>query len=298
MYIVTFKSRRIAFAILLQYAFASYCLAKDILFVTSGTSPSYDNFYQLYQADIGPRVPVTQVLYSEVSKPVLDDHSLILTVGNRAATHINEFQTRNPVIHTFITREFYKNVAEPGCKNECYGVYLDQPFERYLKFIHTIFKKEKSIILPVNKISVTYNKQAAQYKIPVKQIVISNEDNISKRLSRELKSNNVLLALPNPDIYNRSSAKAIILTTYHKNIPIIAYSKSFANAGAIASLYSSINDVATMSAELSTNLLNNIKIKPGGYYPASYSIELNENVARSLNIELPTHQQLYEALQK
>ena len=102
----------------------------------------------------------------------------------------------------------------------------------------------------------------------------------------------VLLALPNPDIYNANHAKSIILSTYHANVPIIAYSKSFAKAGALISLYSSIDNIAEKTASVVNNIITDGPLNKKEYYPDNFTIEINSAVARSLNINIDSEKML------
>ena len=101
-----------------------------------------------------------------------------------------------------------------------------------------------------------------------------------------LSNNDVLLALPDSKIYNARSAKSILLSTYHKNVPIIAYSKSFSKAGALASLYSSIDNITDKSIDLLNKIINHGQQNQKEYYPDNFSIEINSAVARSLNLNI------------
>jgi ABC-type uncharacterized transport system substrate-binding protein len=131
-----------------------------------------------------------------------------------------------------------------------------------------------------------------KYNINNKAIHIKNDENIARTLINKLSKDDVLLALPNTNIYNKNSAKSIILSAYHKNVPIIAYSNAFAKAGALASLYSSINNIAYKTASVANNIIENGYDEQKEYYPDEFTIKINFAVARSLNIEIASENEI------
>jgi ABC-type uncharacterized transport system substrate-binding protein len=178
----------------------------------------------------------------------------------------------------------------PCQKTNCYKVYINQPVHRYIKLYKILFPQGKKLVFTSTserlklsqKIKTVSKKQGIAYKT----IPLGKNENISRAFIEILNSNDVLLALPDAIVYNANNAKSIILTTYHANVPIIAYSKSFAKAGALISLYSSIENVAEKTAVL-VNAISRKKLLTGKeYYPDNFMLEVNTSVARSLNIEL------------
>lgn len=110
------------------------------------------------------------------------------------------------------------------------------------------------------------------------------DDTIAESISIALESD-VLLALPDNTIYNSSSVKNILLSAYRKRVPVIGFSPSFTRAGAIASLHS---DIAVLADEISTHayeLLSGVTTARE-LWPEQYSISINKQVSRSLDISI------------
>jgi ABC-type uncharacterized transport system substrate-binding protein len=73
---------------------------------------------------------------------------------------------------------------------------------------------------------------------------------------------------------------------------VIAYSKTYLDAGALAAIYSSVENIAQQTAEFIRNEFND---DTGGSYTAAYfSIGFNSSVASNLNIVLE-NEQFYRA---
>lgn len=101
-----------------------------------------------------------------------------------------------------------------------------------------------------------------------------------------LRDADVLLAQPDPTIYNRDYAKALLLTAYRQGKPMIGPSAAFVRAGALASLYATPDAIAgEVVAALSS-------FERTGRLPPKASVErfqvvVNPQVARSLGVVLP-----------
>ena len=91
-------------------------------------------------------------------------------------------------------------------------------------------------------------------------------------------------------LFNKKETKEnienILITAYRHNIPLIGPSNAYINAGALASTYSDLTDVARRLSEiLQKGLGHNDWAKPD--YNSYFSVSYNHQVARSLNLNLP-----------
>jgi ABC-type uncharacterized transport system substrate-binding protein len=261
-----------------------------ILAVISNNGKVYQDFYSTLQDKLHKDIAVTQANISEINSELLNNYNYIVPIGYKAARNVSKYKIKPPVIYSLIpdNESLQRNIS---CKNTtCYKIYINQPVKRYIELFNIIFPKGKNIVLATTKEnSIELQKIKAASKktgIVYKEVYIKQRNIIARTLINELNANDVLLALPNSKIYNASNAKSIILSTYHANVPIIAYSKSFAKAGALVSLYSSIEDVAGKTANIVNKIIINGSQKQKEYYPDDFTIEINYAVARSLNISI------------
>ena len=287
-YILSSKAKRVFLCLLF---IPGLCYSQgNILTVLSGDSRIYQGFYSQLETALDENHTLNQIQSIDIDDEELEQYDLIISVGSDAAMAIAKHKVKQTVIHTLIPENESLLAKAPCKKVNCYQVYINQPAIRYVKLFKSLFTKSNRLVLATTqtsaKQSLQLNVAADKHDINYKVINIDPKQNVARSLINQLDKDDVLLALPNPAIYNSRYSKNVILSAYHKNIPIIAYSKAFSKAGALISLYSGIGDVAGKTAKLVETIYNNGLPEQKTYYPDSFSIEINSAVARSLNISI------------
>lgn len=254
------------------------------------------NFYLKLKNKLTKDVPVTQINASDITEEILSQHNLIISIGYKSAQVMAKQKTKKNVIYTLIPDNKSLQLNIPCEKTTCYKIFINQPVSRYVQLFKYLFPKGKSLAFATTSENSTKSqlvKEAVKNNSLIfKEIHIHKNNNISRTFINKLNNDDVLLALPNPDIYNANQAKSIILSTYHANVPIIAYSKSFAKAGALISLYSSIDNIAEKTANIVNTIIKDGPLNQKEYYPDDFTIEINSAVARSLNINIDSENML------
>ncbi len=203
---------------------------------------------------------------------------------------------------TMIPKESFETLGESkklSCSKNCHIIFLGQPVERQLRLIKLALPNTKQIavfgsknyIQLINEISKSANK----FGFTINSILVSDENSVLTALNQNLTNTDVLMAIPDPTVFNRYTARAILLTAFHQHIPLFAYSKSFVRAGATLGIYSSPEDVARHVSALLTHRHQN----PGMQqvmYPKYFTININQRAADALNIAVPNIQYLESKL--
>ncbi len=250
----------------------------------------YQNFYSTLKDKIQKNITISQASISAINNETLNHHDLIISIGYKSAKVISKYKIEIPVVYSLIPDNESLRSDIPCKKETCYKIYINQPVNRYIKLFKALFPNGKNLVFATtkekSKISQQVKTSSENFHVIYKEFLIQQNQNIPRTFIRNLNNNDVLLALPNSKIYNANSAKNILLSTYHANVPIIAYSKSFAKAGALISLYSSIDNVAEKTASTANKIFNDAPLKQKEYYPDEFTIEINYAVARSLNINI------------
>lgn len=263
---------------------------ESILAVMSGDNKIYKDFYSRFKTELHDNINIVEVGVSNVNNEVLNSHNFIITVGYRAAKNISEYKPKSTVIYSLIP-DNEKTHSSLSCKNNnCYYIYINQPVIRYTKLFKILFPQDRVMVLATTKVNTKIIQQiqisSKNIGVTYKELQIQQDSNIARTFTNILSKDDVLLALPNTAIYNSNNAKSILLSTYHKDVPIIAYSKAFVKAGAIAGLYSSIDHIADKTAKIVNRIIKGGHQKQKGYYPDDFTIEINSAVANSLNINI------------
>ena len=127
---------------------------------------------------------------------------------------------------------------------------------------------------------------AAVAGIVLRMEQIGDEKQLVGALHRVLDDADVLLAVPDPLVFNRNTAQSVLLTTYRMGKPVAGYSRAYVTAGALLAVYSTPAQIGRqIGEELLTMQVRPGRPLPAPGYPRYFSVEVNERVARSLGIE-------------
>src|SRR5690606_13196641 len=92
-----------------------------------------------------------------------------------------------------------------------------------------------------------------------------------------------VLAIPDHDVGNNHSSRGTLLTAYRKRVPLIGFSKTYVNNGALAAVYSNSKQIAHQVAEVIMQMsFDEDATLPEPQYPKEFSVAINYQVARSL----------------
>jgi hypothetical protein len=230
-------------------------------------------------------------LNSQSARDFFKRADIIVTAGDISTSYTTVENPKAKHIATLITLDSLYKVdsrRNNSDKIDC-ALVINQPFGRQLKIINRILPNVKSIGILTGSHSsqqiAEIRKAASNYHISLHTEKASgNIHGAIKNLARQ--GVDGILAIPDPEVYNSNSARNILISSYHYNIPIFGYSGSFVNAGALLGIYSTPEALASQLARIIT--------RPGNcqtekiIYPAQYTVEVNPQVARSLNITLET----------
>lgn len=226
------------------------------------------------------------------------DPRVIITLGKKAAQLTTHIENNTPVIHSYLT-DF--QLSGHGRERHHYNVLLDQPLARYFRFIKLLLSSAQDVGLikteinkyPPNSLSALEN------SIPVKinQYIFHPDDNPINLVRNILRTNDVLLSLPEPEVYNHQTLKGILLSSYRLNKPLISYSPAHVKSGALAAIYTSPIQIGKQVAELLNKLLSGEadEVKQINY-AREFQISINWQVAHSLKIDLPSQSEVTQQL--
>ncbi len=277
-----------------------------ILFVSSQTSTPYLRFIetarQELQANAAPPIDIVSLPASQLTEQpgggVEQHYDMVIALGGRAALAIQQWRVKAPVLYTLVPRATYNSLMQSGrvsCPGRvCTAIYIDQPLQRMFRILAVAFtdRRETGVLLgPVSeKQQDELATLAGKTGFHLHTAKVHKPDELMPALDRLLKQAGLLLAIADPVVYNPRTAKSILLTTYHYRVPVVAYSKAYADAGATLSVYSTPEQIAQQTAGIIRTFLTTGKRGlPSPAYPEHYSIRINPHVARSLGLQLDSN---------
>lgn len=238
------------------------------------------------------------VLVSD-KQAALIDNAPIVTIGPGAFSRIRQANRNAPVLAMLAAQDFLKGFAtrSPG---QISGVYYDIPLLRQALIGKAILPQAIRIALIATTSSAelydTLIGQLPQYGLEARLFIVNDDKQLIPTLNRALSYGDFLLAAPDNAIYNPRNIKHILLTAYRRNRIVIGPSQAYVKAGALASGYAPFPVMAEMAARYLQEFFETGAF-PEPDYPPSFRVEINQQVARSLNIPLASREQIARAVE-
>ena len=228
-------------------------------------------------------------------------YELIVAIGTVAATNAIQHKGKTPLLNIFIPKNAFDSIYSVEAQlssQKISAIYLDQPSKRLLTLACLLKPKAKefgTIFGPISKnIQPEIEQLTTARDINLNYDFLSKEDNPVTALKPVVTASELFIAIPDRAILNRAIARWILHLGFQHKIPVIGFSNAYTNAGAIASVYSSPENIGKHAAELIASWLKNTNSDIWSpQYPRYYTLSTNPAVARSLGIPLPKEKELY-----
>lgn len=224
---------------------------------------------------------------------------LVIAVGVRA-TEFAITDLNAPLLSVMIPRNGYeilrgRHSSQPSSKAVS-AIYIDQPWDRQLNFIRAalpahsmvgvLYSSDTPIVLPRLPRGMSLNARS-----------VRSAETLFATLESVLESSDVLLAIPDSEIYSSSNVRNILLASYRRKVPLIGVSQAYVNAGALCAIFSTPEQLAEQAAKTIVSFASNRQL-PEPQYPETFSIGINQQVARSLGIEMASPDVIVERMKK
>jgi hypothetical protein len=155
-----------------------------------------------------------------------------------------------------------------------------------------------SVIFNKHSLALFYSDRTDFVKHQVKGVLLIRTDksHIRRELGR-LTNIHAVIAIPDSNIWNAQSFRIAVNSLYRQGKALIGFNQSLANAGAIAALYSDEKDIIKQLAFSISQYAETGQV-PKSQYPNFYQVEVNHQIARTLNIPLPDTTVMLDAVNK
>lgn len=290
------------------YANATTGSPAQIAVLQSAEGGPYAEFTQQFRQTLMKSAPdstdntVVLIAGADVSDRLnaLGSGDLLIAVGARACETALDSSTHAPVLCALIPRVTAEQMAEANHPpHKLTALYLDQPLSRYLELIKLVLppaKRVGALLGPATRNeSGPLNAAADRAHLTMLISTVTAEaENPLPALEKILRSSDVILALPDPTVYNRYTLPPLLLTTFRYRVPVIGFSPAFVSAGALGGIYSTPGQIGQQAAEM---VLSH-HMPSGGIYPRYFDLRFNRAVADALDMSLPDEKQVQARLEK
>jgi ABC-type uncharacterized transport system substrate-binding protein len=267
----------------------------------SDSTPPYQQFSAAFNKTLAAsnaKVTITEFQAEENFKPGSDAKTdLIVAVGMKAAElALAKFDM--PVLCVMIPKASYEVLLEKRAllyaHQQTSAIFLDQPWGRQLSFIQAALPRHSTVgVLYSPYTPIALPRLPRGLSLNTKSI--RSAETLFDALENILSNSDVLLVVPDNEIYSANNVRNILLTSYRHKVPLIGISQAYVNAGALGAIFSTPEQLAAQAAEMAASFARNRQL-PAPQHPASFSIALNQQVARSLGITLDTPETIREKM--
>jgi ABC-type uncharacterized transport system substrate-binding protein len=274
--------------------------------VLSEESAAYQEAYQAIRTFLGDTAQaLVRLKAGELTPSSMDGVSLAVAVGVHAAEALAALPGRTPVLVVMVPRAWYARTGHTrlseGGRRSVSVIYLDQSFQQQAKLIRLAIPGARRVgvllgsgqgdlvdelkeALRANQLSLTHD-------------ILDSDARLVPAMEGVLSGSDVLMALPDAQVFNRNTAQSLFLTTYRYRTPVLGYSQSMTRAGALLSLHSSPAQIGRQAAETITRSIRGGPVRlPPPAHPTYFSISANAQVAHSLGYPLIAETELEKRL--
>jgi len=285
---------------------SAHAAAAGVAVVLSEDAAPYQEVYQVIRAYLDDTPHEASRVYAEsLTTASLGDARLAVAVGVGAAEALAALPERPATLAVLVPRAWYlkrgRARLSAGGRRSLSAIYLDQPFERQALLIRLALPdvRRVGVLLSVEQSGVIGELDEAlrAQRLSLVYGTLTEGERLITPLETVLSEADLLLALPDPLVFNRNTAQSLFLTSYRYRDPVLGYSRSLTRAGALLSLHSSPAQIGRQAAEWVKSAIQGGAVRlPPPAYPRYFSVSINDQVARSLGFTLPPEADLEKRL--
>ena len=246
------------------------------------------------------RISFESVVDDVTIRMPVHDADLLIAFGSKAARDPSVLGFKGQLILSMIPRHNFAGEALDHREDSTIKIFIDQPYKRYFELIKTIMPRavHVGVLLDPSDSSKRKSMLEAASNTGLELIIreVDSNSQIGEALSELRGSIDVLLALPDSRIHNSRTISNILTTSYRNHIPVIGFSSSYVKAGAIAAVYTSLEDISHQVADAAIETLTGTGIARHAQQADYFSVSINHDVAHSLGIVIPSSGEVKEAM--
>lgn len=240
---------------------------------------------------------------SEAEKLVVAENSeLVIALGVKAIGAASKLKLTTPVLGIFTPLPTFNSLLANSRRElgNFSAIVLDQPYSRRFSLIKTVMPEVRNLGMllgPQSMLemeSIRETGEDAQFNIL--QESVQQEADLIPHLTSLLEIADALMAIPDALVYTRETVQPILLTSYRHQKPVFGFSQTYVKAGALAAVYSTSKQLAKQAAEIAIKSQQESNVLPPPQAPKYFSIAVNYQVARSLNIQIADENSIYKKM--
>ena len=232
--------------------------------------------------------------------------AFVIAIGTAATEKVLGMNIDCPVLSLLVTESGFKELAtrykksvDNAFASNYSALVLEQPLLRYISL-------GKSLIPEAKKIGLLIGPNTAYRKIEAETVagaldlelvfaIISNDSNPVRALEPVISEVDFFIVVPDTNIINQSTARWVLELSYRHSTPVIGYSARYAEAGALAGIFTTPESLGRQAGQWLLQALVQPPRRGQIFGPQDLQIVLNPAVARANNLSLK-HAEVYRQL--
>lgn len=248
-----------------------------------------------------------------------DNYAVIVSVGTKAARQLLKVPPKTPVLSVLVPKTTYESLLHDSLLHEKGGeekgrddlgpdqtlnrfsvIYVDQPYSREFVLARKLVPDLRSIgvLLGPNssKNLPQLKEEARRHQLILNKVEVDETRQDNRDIRDLVRESNVILAIPDPVAFNAQRAKWLLYQAYQQRVAVIAFSKSYVDAGALAAVYSTPEQIGRHAGEVLQAMLRDPNYTAHSDFPKYFSITVNDSVAKSMHLQQPDLEQLRQEI--
>ncbi len=292
------------FSLLLAVPVSAWGEGLRVVVLLSDDYTPYQSFANTFTKDLPPQISVLVLNHPEQLGQGTPRPDLIVAVGTSAVATAIE-RNEAPVLSVMLPKSgFEKLLGQMLTKvgnDKVSAIYLDQPWTRQIDFWRAALPERRRIgLLHSSNNWIDFpdlQYETAQRKGVLVARSVHTSDDLFATLENIMSISDVLVAIPDNNIYSSSNIRNILLSSYRRGIPLIGISQTYVNAGALCAIFSTPEQLANQARETVVSYARSGKL-PEPRFPEFYTISVNRQVARSMDLDVPSEEAIRERMEK
>ncbi len=214
----------------------------------------------------------------------------LVVTGGVAATEAVLRRTDRPTLAVLLSQGQYQVLRRQYPDAALSAIVLDQPPARQLALIAALLPDSRRVGVLFGPDTIgqetAFQIAAAEAGVQMVRESVSSAAQLMPVLERTLGSTDVLLALADPLLIGAGAARSLLLSSYRYGRPVVAYSRAYVDAGALAAVFSGPGDAARDVAEWLDELDGRTPSAPTMRAPRHFEVAINQQVARALDLRI------------
>lgn len=292
------RLRHLIFSIWLAWLVGAFAhAAPTVVIVSSERSAAYVEAAEALVDDLErgglSRYEMLQVTAAELAAAGPLTPRLFVALGSEAANVLARAEPRAPVLCALLPRSsFERALLASGRKSSSQfsALYLDQPLGRQLELIRLALPAARRVGVlwgPESQAQAPALKALAQARgLELVEATVGGKESLFPGLKRVLEDADLLLAVPDPQVYNSGNIQNILLASFRAKVPLAAFSPAYVRAGALLALHVTPTQIGLQAAAIARGVLQGKMLSATPLYSQDFTVAVNEHVARSLDLTL------------